>query len=97
MAFKLFIDGGLERGRPTPLKLFFTKCYNYIAFLFLTIGTDFNFFFFLVDKKREYYIIIYKRVYTAKGSLSLKGHGLLVSRFSISYTKGTNTKVGQIS
>ena len=82
MAFKLFIDGGLERGTPTPLKLFFTKCYNYIAFLFL------------VDKKGEYHIIIYIRVYTAKGSLSLKGHGLLVSRFSISYTKGTNTKVG---
>ena len=46
VAFKLFIDGGLERGRPTPLKLFFTKCYNYIAFLFLTIGTDFSFSFF---------------------------------------------------
>ena len=54
VTFKLFIDGGLERGRPTPLKLFFTKCYNYIAFLFLTIGTNFAFFFFfLVDKKGE--------------------------------------------
>ena len=56
-----------------------------------------TFSFYFLTKGGVLFNYIYIRVYTTIDSSSLKGHSLLVPRFSISNTNGTYTKVGQIS
>ena len=65
-------------------------------YMFLLRSITF-FSLFLLIKGGVLFNYIYKRVYTTTDSSSLKGHNLLVPKFSISHTEGTYIKAGQVS